>query len=767
MATPVGTQIPKDNLTDEELRYRALIRSDRHKAETLFKSASDSRKRYDWEWLTRDLFRRGYHFSRYNPSNRTVVLQTRSVARIPINITNAQMRTIKNQVTSVRPKWEVLPIGLSDEAQVNARYSGRSLDYYYDHLNLRRLLKETVIQGLMYSVGGPWQIGYDPEGGENGEGDIFIWLLDPFDFYIDPAATSLNDAEYVIKAVRTSLNKVRANPNYNFEVDPFDIRGEMRMAASEYKQFLLQALKYYQPRSTEEEDEGVILKEAYIKVHITERNMDEVAEHLKRNEQDADDLREGEVVMKIITYIDTQETPLDYRYVRKSQFPFALFQADVNPMEIYGESWIKHVIPMNRALNALESSVFRYNYKYAVGRIVIDKNSGVRIFTNEHGDIIEKNAGAEVTSLPLQALPGTYDRQINNMRMYIEDVGGAHEVSMGRVPSGVKSGIGIAELKAADAVNQQDLIDGLEEFLVDVGQRVLDEIAENFDVPKMMKVLGKGGDPEHFMVIGEKNAKGRRNKREVKIGMDTFDLAVIGANNEVRVSVGSWLAYTKGARMEQLKEWFNAGLIDQKTFLEHAEFGDVQDIVDRTRIEKHLEQYREVPAAGGQGASDEEIARQENVMMVQEKRTDVVPLETDRHQIHLAIHQEALGSDGDNIVEEHMRIHEDFIGQGTKRPASPESQLGQTATPETIATGTTPEPGMEAMMGGAGGAMGGMPGIFGAPSGSPEEDALIQSLMEVIAPGAGVVPPAGGMGGAMMGGGMPPVAAPVPPMPMM
>lgn len=736
--------------TDQESLDRAKQLRERGKAETLFKSASDSRKRYDWEWLTRDLFRRGYHFSRYNPGNKSVVLQTRSVSRIPINITMAQMRTIKNQVTSVRPKWEVMPIGLSDEAKKNARYSGQTLDYYYDHLNLRRLIKETILQGLMYSVGGPWQIGYDAE-----QGDIFVWLLDPFDFYIDPNATCLGDAEYVVKAVRTSMNVIRANPNYYFDTDPFDLPGDSKLAASEYKQFLLQALKMIQPGSGESEEDGTILKEAWIKIHVMDSNRDDIIEELKKNNQDTKNLKNGEIVMREITYIDSQNMPLQFKLIRKKDFPFSLFQADVNPMEVYGESWIKHVIPMNRALNALESSVFKYNYKYAVGRIVIDKNSGVRIFTNEHGDIIEKNAGAEVTSMALQPLPGSYDRQINNMRLYIEDVGGAHEVSMGRVPSGVKSGIGIAELKAADAVNQQDLIDGLEEFLVDVGHKILDEIAVNFDVPKMMRVLGKGGSTQHFMVIGEDAAGARKNKKEVRIGMDTFDLAVIGADNEVRVTVGSWLSYTKGARMEMLKEWFNAGLIDQQTFLEAAEFADIDQVVKRTRQESIMKKYVTQPAAGQTDVTDAEIAEQENYMMVEEKRTDVVPMKTDLHQVHLAIHQEALGTDGDPIVEEHMRIHEEYIRQGAQVPARPESQLQPPAAPAM-------QPGMEAA---------GMPGMPGMPPGmnpammqavgptapapvmtqpvvnpnmnmnagmqpgSPEEQALIQSLMEITGGG--------------------------------
>lgn len=225
MAKIVPDKKPVTGDLADELKLRAQARAERQKAETLFKSASDARKRYDWEWLTRDLFRRGYHFSRYNQNNKTVVLQTRSTARIPINITHAQMRTIKNQITSVQPKWEVLPTGLSEDAITNARYSNKLLDHYYVTKNLRRLIKETVIQGLMYSVGGPWEIGYDPNGGDDGMGDIYVWLLDPFDFYVDPNATGLADAEYVIKAVRTSINTIRANPNYKFYTDPLEISG--------------------------------------------------------------------------------------------------------------------------------------------------------------------------------------------------------------------------------------------------------------------------------------------------------------------------------------------------------------------------------------------------------------------------------------------------------------------------------------------------------------------------------------------------------------
>lgn len=695
---------------------RARKRDLKQKAQRLFTSAKEARKRYDWEWLTRDLFRRGFHFSRYNPTSKSVVLATRSNIKIPINLVHAQMRTIKNQITSVRPKWEVMPTGLGDDAVTNARYSGRLLDHFYDKFNLRRKTKETVTQGLMYSVGGPWQIGYDPDGGENGDGEVFIWLLDPFDFYIDPNATHLSDAEYVVKAVRKPLTEIKADPAYTWYENLADIHGEMKQAASEYKQFLMQALKYYQPNANEEEEEGAILYEAWIKVHVTERNMEQIQEELRDNDQDADDLRVGEVVMRKLTYLDFVVDPLDCRVIRRDDFPFCLYQADVNPMEIYGESWIKHVIPVNRVINALESSVFKFNYKYAIGRIRVDKNSGVRIISNEHGDIVEANQGAAVEPLPIQPLPSSYDNQITNMRLYLEDVGGAHEASMGRIPSGVKSGIGIAELKAADSVNQQDLLDGLEEFLIDVADKLLREISLNYDVPKVIKVLGKGGKPEHFSVIGRDHADERQKTTEVKIGPDVFDLAVIGDDNEIKVSVGTWLAHTKEARLDRLREYFEAGLIDQETFLENAEFADVDRIIRQTRKEKVLEQASTQTPEGM--PTDEEIAEQENYMMQVEGRPaepgGVWPQPEDDHQVHLIVHQEALGPRGDPEIEKHMMEHRNLAEAQLAQPAPARSaQQGGPGQPAQGPVGSAIPPG--GVPGPAGMATGGGPVPGGAP----------------------------------------------------
>lgn len=716
------TRPEPDEKTLQRMGEQELVRQGR----TLFQSASDGRRRYDWEWLTRDLYRRGYQFSRYDASNRTVVLSSRSQVKIPINLVQAQMRIIRNQVVAFKPKWEVLPKSIDEQSLNNARYSGRLLDYFYDSNNLKNLIKRTVTQGLTYSVGGPWQIGFDPDAND-GKGDVFIWLIDTYDFYIDPYARTLEEAEYCFKAVRRPLAEIKSNPNYTFRDDLQ--HGEYKIAASEYKQFLLQALTQHS-QANQTQDDGAIVYEWYQKVRVTESNVDEIKKQLKENDQDAEELRQGETVIRAVTFLDLLSDPLRVQTFRRSDFPFVMYLADVEPTSLYGESWIKHIIPMNRVVNMLESSILEYHNIFAKGRLAIQKNSGTRIVANQHGQIVEYNAGAlPPTAIPIAPLPNSYQIQIDNMRRYIEDIGGAHDVSMGRIPTGVKSGVGIAELKSADSTNQQDLVDNLQEFLIDVAHKVLYEVSQNYDVPRLIEALGKGGQPEHFAVIGEDYSKNRKNKNEVKIGPDVFDLAVIGKKNQIRVTVGSWLAYTKSAQHDKLKELYEAQLIDQKTFLEHAEFNDVDGIVERTRQEELLGKLRGTPAQEGM-PTDEEIAQQENIMMTKEgKMPDVAP--EDNHQVHLIVHQEAIGYEGNPIVEAHMAQHEQMIQDGREgqvnRLAGLPPQQEQLPPEQPEAPQSMPAMPMGLPSPGAAGIGAALP-----PGGSPEEAALMQTIQGLM-----------------------------------
>jgi len=599
-------------------------------------SAAAGRRRYDWEWVVRNLYLRGYHFARYNSTTSTFTLGNRTKVRIPINLMWAQARAIRNQVTSFRPKWEVLPEKPTEAATENAQWSGKTLDYLFDKLALKRKLKEVVYQGLYTSIG-IWQFDWD-----KAKKEVSVSIVDPFDLYIDPNAPSLAEAQFVIKAVRKPLNYVRTHPIYKKAAIENDIKPDPKLASSEYKEFLLRSVGVAgEGQATmKDENEYTILREAQI-----------------REWQPS-----GKVKIRIIAWTDDCLFPLRNELTEEDDFNYEIFQADIQPLEIYGESWAKHLMPINRVLDALESNIFEYNHFFGKGRFVIDKGSGVRSIVNEHGQIIEKNPGYTVTSLPLAPLPPTHLAQIQNMRQYMEDIGGLHEVSMGRIPTGVKSGIGIAELRQADASSQDDLVDALEDFLVRSAKKIFKIIANNYTSTKLAQIAGPSGKAEYFYVLGENSPVNKQKKT----GKQTFGemglpIAVIGSSNEVRVTVGSWLAYTKQARQEELKDLFRLGAIDQETLLQHLEFGDVKSITDKTRMERLIQLRQQMSPnqdlmSAREGVDEESLALAENELM-DNGTPEPVEMEDD-HEIHLGVHKEGLDQTKyPELYMDHMNEH--------------------------------------------------------------------------------------------------------------
>jgi len=623
------------------------------KCNNLFQYAEDSRRKHDWEWLVRNLYVRGYHFARYNRSSNTVTFANRSGVRIPVNLLYAHLRAVRNQVTSFRPKWEVMPNVTTESAVENATYSDKVLDYVYWKSGIKRAIKEVITHSLLFSIG-IWQFDI------NKDKDIVVRTVDPYDFYIDPNVRSsdINDpdygAEFVIKTMNMPLSAVKGNPHYK---NTENLQASNESVSANYKRFLLQVTRQMQERQNKESP-MVLVKEC----HIRERS--------------GDDFRR-----RVVTYVDKVSEPLRDEYADDKEYPFEIYQGDLTPLEIYGESWAKHLIPINRVIDSLESHAFEYNHLFARGRFVVDKNSGVRVIVNQHGQIIEKNRGSTVTSLPIAPLPSSPREQIAAMRGYFEDLSGAHDVSLGRIPTGVKSGVGIAELRQADATNQDDLVDNLEDFLSRSGRKILKMAANNWNTSKLINVTGLGGKPEYFMAIGERASKTQKKNGKYTFGSMKLPLVVIGADNEVRVRVGSWLAYTKQARQEQLKELFRLGAIDQQALLEHLEFGDVDGVLKRTKEERLLQLRANRPSNSvlrmtGQEMSDEELALAENELMLEGKDQPVMT--DDDHEVHLTIHQEGLDDkEYGHIIRAHINEHinqQRFSRGASSQPLPPEEE---------------------------------------------------------------------------------------------
>ena len=668
--TPEITKETDNPKTDKLLESMDFLR----KGKSLLRHSVDARKRYDYEWMVRDLFRRGYMFSKYQPTTNTIVLASKQNAQIPINLTAIWMRSICNQVTSFRPKWEMMPDGLSKEAKVQARYKQVLLDHIYKTEHLKTKIKETVKQGLMFSVGGPWQVVYDKETNQ-----IKIWHRDTWDFFWDMFSDTMEDCQYQIIAVRRPVDEVQKNPDFDAEAR-MEIRGgEERLAVSENKQFLVQSMRQL-PAVKEEEYESVLLFEGYFKT---------------RNDK-------GEVDIRKMVWTDQNSKPLIDEMQGQDFFDFVLYRADLNPREILGEGWMKHVMPINRVINLAESSVFDYMTRVAKGRILVDKDSGVNAIHTTHGEVISKNRGAEVRMLEMPNLPHSVNLFIDRMHRYGEDLSGVHDSTLGRMPTGIRSGIGLNELKQGDATSQDDLVDNLEDFLEEVANKIFKKISKHQKTYQVIHDLGfRDSEAKAFAVVGEHAGKKGStipgHEGQVKIGPDWFDLAVIGDDNNARVTIGSWLGYTKEAAQEKALNLANAGIIDQKEVLNIFEFGDVDDLIRRTRVEKLLNKNLGQPSQPGQPGQvdDYDLAMTENEMIMNENK-DMPVKESDDHMVHIAIHQEVMGQGEDELLLKHIGMHQFYLGMGPTE-VKPDKQTQEPQAPQTPPQGPPAGPQMPPM----------------------------------------------------------------------
>lgn len=668
---------PIEKTEEEEDEERFVL-----KAKNLHNQAKEFRRKIDWEWLVRSLYMRGYHFARYNRGTNTVVFSTRTGVRIPVNLVSAHMRGVRNQVTSFQPKWEVLPSVTTESAIENARFSGKVLDFIYEKAQIKRKIKEVVNDGLWSSIG-IWQFTTDRNKMP------VINRVDPFDFWVDPNCKSPNlsdpdyGAEFVDHTMQLSTDAIRKNKEFEHTDE---LNADNRIAAAEYKQFLMQATRNRYEAKSEDNETSILHRTCW------------------RERQD-----DGEIYIRIIHWVEQVSKPLKKELLKTDQYDYEILQGDITPGELYGESWIKNIIPVNRVIDALESHVFEYNHFFAKGRFVVDKNSGVRIIVNQHGQIIEKNRGATVTSLAINPLPPSPENQIMRMKAHLEDLSGVHDVSLGRLPGTLRSGTAIAELRQSDATNQSDLVDNLEDFLSRSGRKILKIVAENWNTSRLISVTGLGGKPEYFMAAGENSQLAKDKASKYSFGTMKLPLAIIGADNEVRVQVGSWLAYTKEARMEKLTELFRLGAIDQKTYLEFAEFADIDGIVERTRTERIMQMRSGQPSRPaereyGVQLSDEEIALAENELMLEGVDQPVDP--NDDHAIHISIHNEQ----GENAM---VRAH---INEHIKLQRWQQAMMAQPMMGEPGQEGMPPAQGEESMANGMGMGMG-QPDIMSALGG--------------------------------------------------
>lgn len=503
-------------------------------------------QRVEKQWMINYAYYKGHQNLKYNTTTGQLDWSAEDPLKFQINQTYAILRAIRGAVTKDVPVWEVdaKPYGSIDKEE--ERLLSQYLMAEYEKLGMKHKVKELVLYGLLYGIG-IFQYGFDPDA-DDGEGEVWVEVFDPFDVYIDPHATGMDDARYVVKVIKRPVDVVKGSPLYQ---NTDHLQADNKHSESSYKDLL----------ETREKEMGsskgtILLYEAWCKTDEGVRVITTGGGQMLRNE---------------LTDFDS--------------LPFVIYQPDITPNEIYGEGWVKNLVPLNRALNYLERSTLEYHIMFAKGKFIADNNVNVKTVTNENGQIIRKSRAGQFEQMDIKPMSASVDRQIKNIYRYMEDIGAAHETFMGRAPTGVTAAIAIEQLVANNMANLVDLQDNLEICLGILGEQIIKLGYNYYDVTKQFKVAGPS--KEVFAVGG--------------MGVEMPGVIKLPERPEVNVTIGSGIAHTKGARQELALALFNAGVLDRRTLLERYE--ENAEVIEQRLMEEQMMAQGMAPQApeGGQG----------------------------------------------------------------------------------------------------------------------------------------------------------------------
>lgn len=497
------------------------------------------------QWFVNYMYYMGYQNIKYDPVTGNIVKDSKDPLNFYINYTYMITRAVRNAVMRTQPQWDVDALPYGDLDPQESRLLGEYLGFEYDKLGMNAMTNKVVLYGLLYGLG-IFQYGYDANA-DNGEGNVWVETLDPFDTYIDPYATTAKDARYIVKVMSKPLDLVEENSNYDQEALE-NIQSTDKMSESDYKDLIMNNLH----------DAGyvkgnVILHESWCMT------------------------KEG---VRVIT--TCQNEILRNEVTDFTELPFVFYKPDINLSTVYGEGWVKNIVNINKALNYLETSRLQYNIIFNKGKMLVPKGAGIKNVTNVHGQKIEYKPGFKPEVMDMKPQGSDVEKQIAQLGQYMQQIGAANEAFLGQTPAGVKSGRAIETLVANNYVNLSDLISNLATALEDMGEAIL-KMGHQYQ--QLLKPF-RTDSGEKMGVIGG----------DQQVQPESYDMPVVSIpmNPEVKVRITSGTAYTKEGKKEIMQNLRSMGAISNRTLLEAYDI-DPEEEEGRMREEMEAMQPQQDP----------------------------------------------------------------------------------------------------------------------------------------------------------------------------
>lgn len=429
------------------------------------------------------------------------------------------VRTELAKMTKQKPAWTVIPTTAQD-ADLQASETGEKvLDYLWRHLHMRNKLTDALLWSRITGAGF-WKIAWDSAAGQtvsivaDGEGspvmhaeteapmrphefggelpegleaktiatgDVHVETVNPFEFYPDPIATELEDAEWCIQVAVKSSEYVKQHfdvdmsPDTDVDAGPAESRlfpSWQSGGSSSYK--------------------GVKLHEYWCKPNSKHPNGRRAV------------WAKGKMLLE-------EDNP--YKCL-----PYIMFKGIPVPGRFWPTSTVEQLKGPQTELNKAKSQVTENAQRIGNPALLASKQANVQYqgAPGERIDFDDTTQNAIPSYLQAPQLPQYVVQQQDRAEASMQDISGQHEVSNAQVPAGVKAASAINLLQEADDTRLGPAIYDMEETLGEGGSRLLELVAKYWTDERTILIAG---EDHRWDVIGFRGAALKENTHvEVQTG---------------------------------------------------------------------------------------------------------------------------------------------------------------------------------------------------------------------------------------------------------
>lgn len=574
-----------------------------------YKNRDQYRGLRERQWYTNVGQYLGYQYHTFSARSGTLTTPTAPPYRVRL-VCNRLMgisRKVVSKALRSRPVWTVIP-ATSERDDINsARIGQKLLKYYWRYLNMDRVMVDlftwvsTVGNGFLRCY-------WDPDKGEELDisqevqqllpemkwkpgqtvrlGDLVVEACSPFEVDVDPECMHIDDARYLIHT------KVR---DITYLEDRYGVTGLTPDAgqASAMTRFYERQLQTmagssagFEAKNADEELDSCLTHTIW--VNPTKR------------------APEGFYAVVASGKVLTQG-PLPNPF---KKIPYVHVKEIAVPGQFWGTCSLEICIPMQAEYNRGRSQLCEIRNLMSKPKWLVVKGSGVAesACTSEPGEVIQYLLGMKPEAWTPPPVPDYVMRLLEYALKDLEDASAIHEVTQARAPSGVRSGVAIAQLQEQDDQMLAPAFMMAEKALSTIASWMLQLCAANVTEERLIKVTGNDKMIEALSFTG-KQLIGPNKGRP---GANYFD---------VETQMASQLPLSKAARQQYVIDLVNAGVLDR--------------VQDKKKIFQLLEFGAEEPVMNDEQL-DRQLAGRENILMSQGMQVEINPWDDD------VIHMEEL-----------------------------------------------------------------------------------------------------------------------------